>query len=195
LNPRCPLQIREGPNLTIACAATFSSPTRWIHSRQDELSVRVSSRRSKPQPQPRPPLAPAGASCSWAAVGADRNPSGCVVIAAGIRCAKACGLTDKLRNMADLVRLTGQIRRESKAETGLIESAVSRTWNRALAAIIRQMSGPVTLGQGSPATPTTLPGSKPALHFRGGICYDCSASHCIRRWGRSFCCGKKGNPL
>jgi hypothetical protein len=93
-SPSVLFQIREGPNLTIACAATFSSPTRWIHSRQDELSVRVSSRRSKPQPQPRPPLAPAGASCSLGLLwGRQLAPTGIHQHSPRLRRAKARGLT------------------------------------------------------------------------------------------------------
>jgi CRP/FNR family cyclic AMP-dependent transcriptional regulator len=56
------------------------------------------------------------------------------------------------------------------------------------------MSGTSRWGKARPATPTTLPGSKPVLHFSGGICYDCSASHCIRRW-EELLLRKKGQSV
>ena len=70
IEPRCPLSKIRECQFSYLCEATFSSPTRCIHSHEDEL--RVSSlvpeiEAPAPAPAPTPP-APAGA-FFWAAVG------------------------------------------------------------------------------------------------------------------------------
>ena len=150
-----------------------------------------------PAPAPSPPGSGRGFLFFGASlgppVGADRNPS--PFAAASTREGARPHLTS-FGTWPISFDSPGQIRRESKAENWRDRERRRRILEpSALAAIIRQMSGPVTPGQGSPATPTTLPGSKPALHFSGGICYDCSASHCIRRLEGAFVAENKGNPL
>jgi hypothetical protein len=73
----------------------------------------------------------------------------------------------------------------------LLGSNRNDTYEAALAAaIIRQMSGTSRWGKAR-LRRRLHSGSKPVVHFRGGICYDCSASHFIRRWEGAFVAEKK----